>query len=142
MPTKRAVLAELTAEELRANVDYYELAVADRRVKAQLVDALAGSRRARVDEILADLSRDRLKELCRALGLDDAGRKKVDLVVRLMVPAGATRSDEVASPPVPSRPAADTPSPTAEVLSDDVLGILVPEEVATAWDEAPYGMAK
>ena len=117
MPTKRAVLAELTAEELRANVDYYELAVADRRVKAQLVDALAGSRRARVDEILADLSRDRLKELCRALGLDDAGRKKVDLVVRLMVPAGATRSDEVASPPVPSRPAADTPSPTAEVLS-------------------------
>ena len=43
MPTKRAVLAGLTVEELRANVDYYELAVADRRVKAQLVDALAGS---------------------------------------------------------------------------------------------------
>ena len=42
MPTKRAVLGELTAEELRANVDYYELEVADRRVKAQLVDALAG----------------------------------------------------------------------------------------------------
>ena len=32
MPTKRTVLAELTAEELRANVDYYELEVADRRV--------------------------------------------------------------------------------------------------------------
>ena len=27
MPTKRAVLAELTAAELRANVDYYELEV-------------------------------------------------------------------------------------------------------------------
>ena len=89
MPTKRTVLAEMTAEELRANVDYYELAVADRRVKAQLVDALAGSRRARVDEILGDLSRDRLKALCRALGLDDSGRRKADLVVRLMVPAGA-----------------------------------------------------
>jgi len=43
MPTKRAVLSELTAEELRANAEYYELEVADRRVKAQLVDALAGS---------------------------------------------------------------------------------------------------
>ena len=118
MPTKRAVLAELTAEELRANVDYYELEVTDRRVKAQLVDALAGSRRARVDEILADLSRDRLKELCRALGLDDSGRKKADLVVRLMVPAGATRSaDKVAKSPAPSRPAAAPSSSTEEVLS-------------------------
>ena len=32
MPTKRTVRAELTAEELRAYVDYYELEVADRRV--------------------------------------------------------------------------------------------------------------
>lgn len=39
MPTKRAVLAKLTPEELRANVDYYELEVADRRVKARLVDS-------------------------------------------------------------------------------------------------------
>lgn len=39
MPTKRAVLAELPPEELRANVDYYELEVADRRVKARLVDS-------------------------------------------------------------------------------------------------------
>lgn len=118
MPTKRAVLAGLTAEELRANLDYYELAVADRRVKAQLVDALAGSRRARVDEILGDLSRDRLKELCRALGLDDSGRKKVDLIARLMVPAGATRSAaRVAGPPAPFRPAAAPSGPTEEVLS-------------------------
>ena len=118
MPTRRAVLAELTAEELRANVDYYELEVADRRVKAQLVDALAGSRSARVDEILGDLSRDRLKELCRALGLDDSGRKKVDLVVRLMVPTGAARSaDKVAKSPAPSRPAAAPSSPTEEELS-------------------------
>ena len=117
MPTKRAVLSELTAEELRANAEYYELEVTDRRVKAQLVDALAGSRSARVDEILADLSRDRLKELCRAFDLDDSGRKKVDLVVRLMVPAGATKSDRVAGPPSPSRSAAEPSSPTEEVLS-------------------------
>ena len=99
------------------NVDYYELEVADRRVKAQFVDALAGSRSARVDEILADLSRDRLKELCRALGLDNSGRKKVDLVARLLLPVGATKSDSVAGPPAPSRPAADPSSPSEEMLS-------------------------
>ena len=118
MPTKRAVLAEMTAEELRANVDYYELEVADRRVKARLVDALAGSRRARVDEILADLSRDRLKKLCRAFGLDDSGRRKVDLVARLMVPAGAAKSDaREAKTQAPSRPAAAPSSPSGEALS-------------------------
>ena len=117
MPTKRAVLGELTAEELRANVDYYELEVADRRVKAQLVDALAGSRSARLDEILGNLYRDRLKELCRAFGLDDSGRKKVDLIARLLAPTGAARSDNVAGPPAPSRSAGDAASPSEEVLS-------------------------
>ena len=117
MPTKRAVLGELTAEELRANVDYYELEVADRRVKAQLVDALAGSRSARLAEILGDLYRDRLKELCRAFGLDDSGRRKVDLVARLTAPTGATRSDNVAAPSTPTRSAGDASSPSEEVLS-------------------------
>ncbi len=84
MPTKRAILSELTADELRANVQYYDLAVYDRRIKAELVDALAASRKARLDEILPDLSRDRLKELCRAFGLDDSEREKADIAARLM----------------------------------------------------------
>ena len=46
MPTKRAILAELTRDELRTNVDYYELEVEERRVKTQLVDALSRSRQA------------------------------------------------------------------------------------------------
>ena len=36
MPTKRAILSELTADELRANVEYYHLDVHDRRVKTEL----------------------------------------------------------------------------------------------------------
>ena len=48
MPTKRAILAELTSHELRAIVDRYEPGVRDRRVKAQLVDAVARSRKARI----------------------------------------------------------------------------------------------
>ena len=127
MPTKRAVLAELTPAELRAGLDFHELAVADRRVKSQLVDVLARSRKARLDEMLLRLSRNRLKELCRVLGLDDAGRRKADLAARLVGPAAessASTSAKVASgddgdiaPPAASRPAAEAPEPPADVLS-------------------------
>ena len=126
MPTKRAVLAELTRAELRAGLDHYELTVDDRRVKAQLVDALARSRKARTDEMLLPLSRNRLKELCRVFGLDDSGRRKVDLVARLVGSAAASgpESPNVASgdddgiaPPADSRPAAEAPEPPADVLS-------------------------
>ena len=127
MPTKRAVLAELTRAELRANLDHYELAVDDRRVSAQFVDAFGHSRKARLDEMLLRLSRDRLKELCRVFGLDDSGRKKADLVARLVGPAAASpasespnvasRDDGGIAPPAASRPAAETPEPPADVLS-------------------------
>ena len=79
MPTKRAILSELTRDELRDNLDFFELEVDDRRVTSQLIDALAGSRKARLDEILPYLSRSRLKELCRAFDLDDSGRRKADV---------------------------------------------------------------
>ena len=109
MPTKRAILAQLTAKELRASADNYELHVDDRRVKAQLVDALAGSRKVRLDEVLPELSRNRLKELCRAFSLDDSGRKKTDLVTRLVGPAAVLKTDGGQAPPAVSRPAAETP---------------------------------
>ena len=118
MPTKRTILAELSAEELRDNVDYYELQVDDRRIKARLADVLAGSRKARLDEILHGLSRDRLKELCRALDLDDSGRKKADIVARLTAPAGASKSARGDGLPSAPAPAVDTAQPpSAEALS-------------------------
>ena len=109
MPTKRAILAELTRDELRINVDYYELEVEDRRVKTQLVDALARSREAPLDEILQDLSRDRLKELCRAFDLDDSGRKKADLAARLMGRTAASKDADggAAMPPAVSASVTD-----------------------------------
>ena len=113
MPTKRAILAQLTAKELRAEVDSHELHVDDRRVKAQLVDALAGSRKVRLDEVLPELSRNRLKELCRAFNLDDSGRKKADLVARLVGPTETSKGEDGQAPPAVSRPAAEPPIPTA-----------------------------
>ena len=113
MPTKRAILAQLSAKELRASAGSYELHVDDRRVKAQLVDVLAGSRKVRLDELLPELSRNRLKELCGALSLDDSGRKKADLVARLVVPAPELKTGGGQAPPAVSRPAAETPAPKA-----------------------------
>ena len=93
MPSKRDVLAQLTRDELLNAADQFDLAVADRRVKDQLVDAVGASKKAGLADILGALSRDRLKEACRSLGLDDSGKEKAILVDRL---TGA--SVKVASP--------------------------------------------
>ena len=91
MATKRAILSELTRDELRDNLDFFELEVDDRRVTSQLIDALAGSRKARLDEILPYLSSSRSKGLCRAFDLDDSGRRKADLAVRLFGPGAGSK---------------------------------------------------
>ena len=117
MPTKRAILSELTRDELRANLDFYELDVYDRRVKAQLIDALAGSRKTRLDEILWELSRDRLKELCRTFDLDDSGRKKANLVERLLGPTTASKNAGGGPMAAASAQPVETPGPAAEALS-------------------------
>ena len=117
MPTTRAILAELTSRELREMVDGRGLQVRDRRVKARLVDAVARSRKARIGEILPDLSRDRLKELCRAFDLDDSGRKKADLVARLVGTTREVKRDGSAAPAADSGPAMSEAEPSADLLS-------------------------
>jgi type I restriction enzyme M protein len=103
MPSKRAVLDQLTREELQTIVESYDLAVADRRVRDQLVDAIVRSKKATLAQVLPELARDRLKELCRAMGLDDGGREKVALVERLAGSNGVAKgSSEDQSPSVPS----------------------------------------
>ncbi len=66
--TKRQILAKLKRDELIAAVDRFELDVADKRRRDLLIDALGHSRKAPITEILGDLKRDRLKELCHAFG--------------------------------------------------------------------------
>ena len=94
MPSKRIILAKLTAYELRDSAGQYKLEVDDRRVKDNLVDALARSRKCRIDDILQSLSRDRLKELCRSFELSDAGKRKADLAARLIAPAGKPKGEK------------------------------------------------
>ncbi len=125
MPSKRDVLACLKRDELLEALDAYGLEVADRRVRDQLIDALAGSRAFQLDEWLADFSRERLKELCRALDLDDSGRAKADIVERLL-PAHPARTT---APPA-SSPAATGRPPRKR----DVLAALKRDELLEALD--------
>jgi type I restriction enzyme M protein len=83
MPAKRDVLAHLTRDELLAAVDQFGLQPPDRRAKEGLVETLAASKKATSHEILGGYSRDRLKELCRAVGLDDSGKEKAGIIERL-----------------------------------------------------------
>ena len=84
MPSKRDVLTNLTRNELLAVVERFDLTVDDRRVKDGLVDAVASSKKASLAEILPDLSRDCLKDVCRALALDESGKEKAVLVERIV----------------------------------------------------------
>jgi predicted ATPase len=84
MPSKRRILELLLRDELIAVVERFELAVPKRGVRSQLIEALAKSRKAAPADILEQLPRDRLKQLCRELGLDDRGRSKAGLVARLL----------------------------------------------------------
>jgi type I restriction enzyme M protein len=104
---KRRVLDLLQRAELLALTDRFDVDVSDRRVKSQLVDALAASRRASLSDILSALSRGCLKDLCKGFGLDDGGREKAVLVERILS-AGAKQqppgdSDQVAEPKPPKR---------------------------------------
>lgn len=90
MPSKRDVLEQLKRDELLAALDRLELEVRDRRVRGDIVDTLASSRKAALADLLEDLPRTRLKEICRALSLDDSGREKAVLVARLIGQAEAS----------------------------------------------------
>ncbi len=98
MPTKRQVLEHLKRDELLATLDAFDLSVEDRRQRALLVDALGRSRKAGLTEILTELPRVRLKEICRDMDLDDGGRAKADIVDRIL------GGEAKAEPPEPQEP--------------------------------------
>lgn len=123
MPTLRDILDTLDRNALIALVDQHRVAVVDRRVRAQLLDALCAAPVAPA-ELLASWSRDTLKHACRALGLDDGGREKSALVERLLATAplpvqpslphtapqavAQTKPDTAATPAAPTETAAPT----------------------------------
>jgi len=75
-------LEVLRAARLRALVDKLELQPKDRRSKDNLVQALAGA----LPDVLPQLFRQELRDMCEALGLDPSGRTQSDLIQRIVGP--------------------------------------------------------
>mgnify|MGYP002620066318 CR=1 FL=1 len=84
MTAPASFLQVLTRNELLVFADVLKVEVVDRRVKGLLVEALSGVEPIRLGEVLRTFPRDRLKELCRTLQLDDSGKAKAPLVERLL----------------------------------------------------------
>jgi hypothetical protein len=69
-PSKHALLAQLTRDELLAVADRIGLVVPARSAKEDLLHAIISLRRATLHEILPVLSRERVMRVCRGLGLE------------------------------------------------------------------------
>ena len=85
MPSTREILYEFTANELRAFIDHYRnIRILNRRIKTNLVEALANSDKPRLDEMLMALPIKRVKKICRALKINSRGPVQEVLVARLL----------------------------------------------------------
>jgi type I restriction enzyme M protein len=85
---RRQALETLGRDRLVALADQFEIEVADRRSKDASVDALIRSRKLEFGALLSALSRDELKDICRALDLDDSGKEKASIVERILGTGG------------------------------------------------------
>jgi hypothetical protein len=91
MTFKRRVLSALGKDELRETARRLELEVTSRMTADELVDVLAQSKRANVGVIVQEsMSRDTLKAICVACGLDDTGKEKSALVARILAAVGGS----------------------------------------------------
>ncbi|HUY88577.1 MAG TPA: DNA methyltransferase [Pirellulales bacterium] len=83
MKLKRAVLAELSREELKEIVDQLEMDGVDRRSAEAMREALRRSRRAAPALLLEYLGESQVKTVCDAIGVDARGRRR-QLIERLL----------------------------------------------------------
>ncbi len=89
MSFKRRVLPALGKDVLLEIGRGLELDVTARMGVEELRDALAKRKRATLDAIVQEsLARDTLKDICGAVGLDDAGKEKAALVARILAAGG------------------------------------------------------
>ena len=123
MPSKRDILQLLNRDELLVVIDRFELSPPDRRAKDGLVDTVAASKKATLAELLPERSRERLKELCRAVGLDDGGREKSILVERLTGARPSLAPSAEATAPSRTSTASAKPSQPVELPSDGKLTV-------------------
>ncbi len=115
MPTARQLLDLLTRDELLHLVDHHGVTVRDRRQKAHLAEQLEANAHP-LPALLEGLSRDRLKELCRALGLDDSGKEKAAIIARLAGTAASSAPAPAAAKPSLARAPGARPTVASEQI--------------------------
>jgi adenine-specific DNA-methyltransferase len=84
MSRKRQILDAISRATLLDVARTYEITGLTALQKAEIVDALAGSRSVQPEDFLASFSRDDLKAICRDMGLDEGGREKATIVDRIL----------------------------------------------------------
>jgi type I restriction enzyme M protein len=104
---RRKALEAVSRDTLASLTAQLDLAVVDRRSHTAHVDAIVRSRGVDFADVLRQLSRDELKAICAALGLDTSGKEKEPLVQRILG-AGEQAPKEAA----PAE--ATTPAPKAK----------------------------
>lgn len=93
MSFKRRVLSALGKDLLLEIGRGLELDVTTRMGVEELRDALAKTKRAKLDAIVQEsLPRDILKEICDAVGIDATGTEKAVLVERILAVGGPSKS--------------------------------------------------
>ncbi len=143
MPGREDLLSAITRAELAALAAHLGHPVAGSR-KSDLVASLSSANGA-LDGALATLPRDRLKELCRKLDLDDNGRDKATIVARLLASIAAhpktakgsmaaTSRAQPSSAPLPSPRRAQQGLPVAPQSASDALTL--PELESHLWEAA------
>lgn len=83
-PSKRAILAVLPIKRLGVLCDAFQLERTGFTRKDDYLDLLNNSKVASLEDILAALKRDELKEICRAHDLDDSGKEKEPIIARIL----------------------------------------------------------
>lgn len=83
-PSKRTALGTLTIKRLAGLCDEFAITRAGLTLKDDLIDALGRSKTASFAAILDKLSRQELKAICRAHGLDESGKEKAKIIARIL----------------------------------------------------------
>ena len=83
MRIKPHIVSVASTATLRQIVDDFELEIADKRKREVLESTIARARKCKLDELLAYLSEQEIKEVCVAVGVDAKGRKN-SLIERLL----------------------------------------------------------
>jgi hypothetical protein len=81
---RRRILAQLTRDRLAELTSEFDLHVEDRRELDSHINAIVRKRSLDFTELLRRLKRDELKAACEALGINERGREKTEIIARIM----------------------------------------------------------